>query len=170
MAKKQVTRIMADSAAEELAKIAYDNKIEKAKEEERKFGDELIKKYIPKPIIALGEEYSSFFIRRYPSIGIQSENGGHYSKRIDSNMQNPTSDRYVLVSQEDFQKAKELLDNVSKLENGRGNYVIQVSDALVQLRSEARIKECFPEALPFLNFAETTMPISQFDHLRKLLK
>lgn len=170
MAKKQVTRAMADSAAEELAKIAYDSKIKKAKEEERKFGDELIKKYIPQPIIALGEEYSSFFIRRYSNIGIQSENRGYYSRRIDTNIQNPISDKYVLVSQEDYLKASKLRDNVEKLQNDKRNYEAQVSDALMQLRSETRIKEGFPEALPFLNFAKTTMPAPQFEYLRELLK
>lgn len=151
MAKKQVTRAMADSAANELAKIAFDKKIEKAKKEERSFGDELIKKYIPQPILALGEEYSSFFIRRSPYIGIQSGESGYYSKYIYSNIQNPISDKYVLISQEDYLKANKLRSNVEKLQNDKRDYNVKVSDALMQLRSEARIKESFPEALPFLN-------------------
>lgn len=66
--------------------------------------------------------------------------------------------------------ANELSKNARNLNNDKGDYITKVSDALMQLRSEARIKEGFPEALPFLNFAETTMPAPQFDHLRKLLK
>lgn len=170
MAKKQVTRAMADSAANELAKIAFNKKIEKAQKEECSFGDELIRKYIPQPILALGEEYSSFFIRRNSYIGIQSGESGYYSKLIHSNIQNPISEKYVLVSQEDYLKANKLHGNVEKLQNDKRNYEAKVSDALMQLRSEARIKESFPEALPFLNFAETTMPVPQFNHLRELLK
>lgn len=171
MARKQVTRMMANSAAKELAKIAYDKKIKQALEEERAFGDALIKKYIPNPILAVGEEYKNFFNDRSSIIGIQPVSGSnYYSITINSNIVNPISRKYIQVDEADYKKGKSLREKVTKLGNMKQQYIDQVSDALMQLKSENRITQNFPEALPFLNFTETTTLMPQFDNLRALLK
>lgn len=162
---KQVTRSMADEAAKQLASQVFDKKIELAEQAERQFGDELIKKYIPAPILAVGVEYSSYFINKSKYLGFATSFGG----QIQSNIVNPISNKYIQIEMEDYKHAKVLIDKRKKLQQNKGDYMSKVSDALLQLKSFKRIKENFPEALPFLNFAETTALIPQFTELRSLL-
>lgn len=162
---KQVTRSMADEAAKQLAGQVFDKKIELAEQAERQFGDELIKKYIPAPILAVGMEYDSYFINKSKYLGFATLFGGH----IQSNIINPISNKYIQIEPEDYKQAKTLIEARQKLQTSKDNYISKVSDALLQLKSFKRIKENFPEALPYLNFAETTALIPQFAELRALL-
>lgn len=162
---KQVTRLMADEAAKQLASQVFDKKIELAEQAERQFGDDLIKKYIPAPILAVGMEYSSYFVNKAQYLGFATSFGGH----IQSNIVNPISNKYIQIESEDYKQAKALINTRQNLQSDKENYISKVSDALLQLKSFKRIKENFPEALPYLNFAETTALIPQFTELRALL-
>lgn len=78
--------------------------------------------------------------------------------------------QFPCCDEADYKKGKSLREKVAKLGNMKQQYIDQVSDALMQLKSENRITQNFPEALPFLNFTETTTLMPQFDNLRALLK
>ena len=168
--KKRITREMADDAAKELANIAYNIKIEKARMDRAEFGDVLINKYIPKPILDLGKEYSSYF-ERGSYIFAYIDSGDVWSNReyFVSNIKNPIT-KAVTISKDDFSKASKLNRILNKLTASKNEYYTNVSDALMQLRTEVRIREQFPEALPYLNFTETSLPSRDYTNLRNLLK
>lgn len=164
-----MTRFMADHAAEELAKIAFDEKIKKAEKERLGFGDDLVRKYVPKPILELGKEYRSFFtINNCIFCHVESDGWGS-SSYFSTNIENPTG-KAVTISKSDYDKAKNLVRLCNELYDRKGDYQQQVSNALLNLKTEAKIKEQFPEALPFLNFTETNLPAVDYSNLRKLLK
>lgn len=54
---KRVTKAMAKDAAAELTVIAYDQMVEKARNDLRDFVDGLYVKYVPAPVRAVSEEY-----------------------------------------------------------------------------------------------------------------
>ena len=164
---KRMTREMANSAAEQLGKMAFDKKIDEAKMLVGGFGDKMIQKYVPAPILALGKEYSSWLCGVDNVITVVF-NGSHLSVRSD--MQNPVARRAVEVSKEDWEMAKELMGNRKTLMNKKEDYIRQVSDALMQLRTEAKISQYFPEALPYLNFSDATAIIPHYTELRDMLK
>lgn len=168
---KRLTREMADDAAEKLAAIAFDKKIQKAKDEMTKFGDELIQKYIPAPILALGQEYASYFPDRSNYIQFTSETAPnyHYSS-LPCTISNPIYRKVLVLKNDDYKKGNDLKRRHEDLCNDRRKYERNVSDALVQLKSEKRITEQFPEALPFLHFCDTTALVPQFVELRAMLK
>lgn len=162
---KQVTRSMADYAAEQLANQVFDKKIELAKQAECQFGDELIKKYIPAPILAVATEYESFFVDKSRYFNYSTLFGGH----IATNIINPIPRKYVEIDHGDYKQAKALTGARERLQHDKKNYLSDVSDALLQLKSFRRIQENFPEALPYLNFSESTALVPQFTELRALL-
>lgn len=166
---KRMTRVMADHAAEECAKIAYDKKIERAEKARKDFGDELIKKYIPKPVLDCGKEFGECFESHNAFFARIERNGWDSRKEIPSNLINPTR-KYLTISEPDFSKAKDLTSKQVGLVYAKRSYFQNVSDALVTLKTEARIKEQFPEALPYLNFAATNLPTANYSKLRQLLK
>lgn len=168
---KRLTREMADDAAYQLASIAFDKKIEQAKKEELEFGDYIVKTYIPIPIQGVMEEYRSWFmnLRTYVRcVDISGQNRNTLC--VDTNVLIDAYLRAAQISHEDYKKASQLHNRCINLQQERDKYKSKVSDALVQLKSEKRIREAFPEALPYLNFSETTALIPQFDELRAMLK
>ena len=56
------------------------------------------------------------------------------------------------------------------IKNEKYSYRSKVEDALYQLKTEAKIKQFFPEALPFINFSESSALVPNYDDLRSKLK
>lgn len=168
---KRMTREMADNAAKQLAGIAFDKKVEQALAEEKDFGDYLVKTYIPQPIQGVMKEYRSWFPNMVTNVRcMDASNQSQRTIYIHTNIMVHYYLSYVPLSSEDYKKADKLHQNYIDLMDRRKAYQDKVSEALMQLKSEARVKEHFPEALPFLNFSESTALIPQFEHLRSLLK
>lgn len=166
---KQVTRLMADEAAKQLAEIAFGEKAKAAHIAECEFGDYIINKYIPGPVLAVGKEFDSYFLDKGKYVQCVSEYPNGVSVSLGSNIINPLPRKYLTINCEDFKQAKKLKSNYNNLVQDKSNYEGQVSDALVQLKTFKRIKEHFPEALPYLNFSDSTALVPQFEKLRALL-
>lgn len=171
---KRIAKYEFEQAANKLAAIAFDKKIKKAEEERKIFGDILINKYIPAPVLAVGKEFSDTFssISRQ-LIVVRDENGeARRNEYVYSNKVNPLgSYKTFLISTGDFKKASSLCNKVSDLQSKKRAYIDNVTEALWQLRSKKRIEEQFPEALQFLNFDENKqLPMPQYAELRSLLK
>lgn len=168
---KRLTREMADDAANELAKIAFDKKIELAEKQEKEFGDYIITAYMPKPLQGVMKEYRSWFTNMRASIGCVDASG--IQKNLLYIRTNLLVHYYLSptkIAYEDYMNASQLFKRVESLKRDRSAYINKVSDALMQLRSEKRIKEAFPEALPYLNFTESVALVPQFEELRAMLK
>jgi len=168
---KRMTREMANKAAQQLASIVFDEKIQQALDTEKEFGDYLVKTYIPQPIQGVMKEYRSWFMHMNTSVScIDASQQSRRTLYIQTNILMHYYLHSLSLSNKDFKKADQLHQNYLNLNDKRNAYTNEVSDALMQLKSEARIKEHFPEALPYLNFSESTALIPQFEHLRSLLK
>lgn len=171
---RRITKFEFEQVAKKLATIAFDKKIEKASAEVKVFGDVLINKYIPAPVLAVGKEFSDIFSPISTRlIIVRGESGeARGSVYVHCNEVNPLgSNKTFLINVDDFKKASFLCNKVSDLQNKRRAYIDNVTEALWQLRSKKRIEEQFPEALQFLNFDEDKqLPIPQYAELRNLLK
>ena len=74
------------------------------------------------------------------------------------------------LSLEDYKSLESLLKRRSSTDDSWRDYKSRVSDILcLELRTENRIRESFPEALPFLNFSNTTTLACSYNELRSLL-
>ena len=158
---------MADNAAEQLAKNAYDKKIEKTQIELETKLDGIITKYIPEPIIMMMGEYGNI-IEKASKICIH-DGRGNYSYYYDTSINIPPL-KTITVSVDDYRDIKRTYDLLNSLIGTRRKYKTDVSDALcLSIRTEKRCSEDFPEALPYLNFSGTTAIARKFDDLRAVL-
>ena len=163
----RITREMADNAAEQLAKSAYDKKIEKAQIELKTKLEGIITKYIPGPIIMMMGEYGNI-IEKTGRIYIQ-DGKGNCSYYHDNSINIPPL-KTITVSVDDYKDIKRTYDLLNSLIGTRRKYKTDVSDALcLSIRTEKRCSEDFPEALPYLNFSGTTAIARKFDDLRAVL-
>lgn len=163
----RITREMADNAAEQLAKSAYDKKIENTKIELKTKWEGIITKYIPEPIIMMMGEYGNI-IEKAGKIYIH-DGKGNYSYYYDPPINIPML-KTITISVDDYNDVKRTYDLLNSLIGARHKYKTDVSNALcLSIRTEKRCSEDFPEALPYLNFSGTTAVARKFDDLRAVL-
>jgi hypothetical protein len=162
----RITREMADKAARQLAAIAYDKKIEKAKNDFKSMLEGIIKTYIPAPILAVMEEYSSY-LEKCVRLFISDGNDCVYTYTIPVLI---PAVKEIKVSHDELVKLKSAKKLLESLEAKKVRYKEEVSDALcLSIRTEKRCAETFPEAMQYLNFSKTTALAPKFDDLRKQL-
>ena len=165
---KRITKAMAEDAAIELTKIAFDKKVEKAEKDRLALAKHLVEKYIPAPVLQCAKEYLGcyYYQRR---VEFTTEGLGHYGyKWLYLDYDHPMFNQ-ICLSKSDFDsydKADKLYDD---LKNARDNYKDEVTNAIFNLRTERNVAELFPEALPFLNFTECTALAPNLTPLRALL-
>lgn len=127
--------------------------------------------------MALSKEYSDLFIDKKGIIAVRSENVSYYSDTIyvSSNIINPLGERKVFfIDNKTYNELKIILDKRRNLLNRKKEYKKDVSEALWALRTKRKIEKSFPEALPYLDFDDgknnSSLPVSKYEELRKLLK
>ena len=162
----RITREMADKAARQLAAIAYDKKIEKAENDFKSMLEGIIKTYIPAPILAVMEEYSSY-LEKCVRLFVSDGNDCVYTYTIPVLI---PAVKEIKVSHDELVKLKSAKKLLESLEAKKVRYNEEVSDALcLSIRTEKRCGETFPEAMQYLNFSKTTALAPKFDDLRKQL-
>lgn len=165
---KRITKAMAENAAEQLAQVAYDEKIENAKNAYRQVCNSLYEKYIPAPVRQCAEEYKEYYQEAWRlSFVVEGESGGrNYKSALEYH---GVCVKDIVLSSEDWKVLDKADDSYRSLISERQSFVWDATDALVNLRTQRRVEESFPEALPYLNFAETTALARDLSKLRSML-
>ena len=134
------------------------------------FGDSLVKKYYPAPLMARFKEYGKYF-NSTRIIGIHNSGEEFYRNMyVDTSEEIPCQTFYPNVEENEWKTASKLINDFNNLRKSKSEYVEKVTQALFTLKTYNKIKESFPEALPFINFTEETLPAANYTALRDLLK
>ena len=162
---------MADEAANQLAAQVYDKKISDANESMMKLVNELYEKYVPSPVRQCAVEYAKYYqmYRRYVSFVTEECNGGRNYKSLEIGFLVPEL-ASIVISADDWKRLDKADDELILVRQERNKYIRDVSEALFNLRTPKRVEEMFPEALPFMNFADTTALQVDLQKLRSVLK
>ena len=173
---RKITKSMAAYAASVMSKKAYNGKIEAAKAGVNVAAEILAQKYIPRPVIAIVNEYSSFI--DYTSnvvITTTVERNGYTTTATDIkavlSFKVPCKTYYIKVERNEYDdllkldnKRKQLVDKYNEFQN-------KVYEALIALRTEKAVEKELPEALKYLEFPEVkAVPAPVFTGLRELIK
>ena len=169
---------MAEIAAEKMANAAFGDKIGLAKQRVTVVVEGLVCKYIPYSIRAIVAEFPSYFEKRkYVTITTtlmhSDESEGHeYSIGSQISFWVPKGSEYIgNVSAEEYRELKKLYMDLKNIEKAQREFEQQVLDALCALRTEKKVKESLPEALPYIEFPEDVqLPAPVFGTLRQIIK
>lgn len=173
---RRITKTMADEAASKMKKKAYSEKIEKAYEKLNAVGEVLVRKYIPAPVLACVNEYSTYFgystgasitaIKEHPDGWTSCES----NIPVKLSFKIPYNGSHITVSGDEYRDLLALKKEVCRLENERDAFGDQVYDALIALRTEKNVEKELPEALEYLVFPEVkAVPMPVFTGLRKII-
>jgi len=166
---------MADEAASKMKKKAYGRKIENATAKVNAAVEELVRKYIPAPVIACVNEYSNF---------ISYTTGASISTVIEKNgwttsasaikgaltFKIPSGANYIKVDSKEYDALLKLENKKKLLEKQRDEFGEQVYDALIALKTEKAVEKELPEAMKYLVFPEVkAVPMPVFTGLRDII-
>lgn len=168
---------MAEKAAKTMAKAAFDSKIELANNKKSECVEDLVRKYIPNVVRAVCAEFPSYFDKdKYAYITTHREYSDGYVGHEDNigadiSFFLPRGSMYINVSNIEYKELKKLHMRVKALEKQQREFKQQVVDALCALRTENKVKESLPEALPYIEFPEEVqLPAPMFGTLRQIIR
>lgn len=172
---RKITKSMARDAAAVMALKAYDEKVESARAKVNAIVEGLVRKYIPAPVIACVNEYSTYFgyvmranittvVEKDGWIGSATPIRGELSFKI------PPYAESIRVVKEEYDMLLKLALKHKRLEQERDEFNDQVYNALVALRTEKAVVKELPEAMKYLEFPEVkALPSPIFTGLRKII-
>ncbi len=166
---KNVTKSMAQQAAEKLSQKAYGKILEDARSSLHDRVDSIVRKYIPKPVFDVFAEFGdSLSSTTLVNFYYEREDGFSTYLHEQTTFEHVALS-YIRLSDADFEALKTARNNFDRAYIASSTYRKQVTDALFALRTERRIAENFPEALPFLNFSGSTELAYDYKDLRSML-
>lgn len=172
---RRITKTMADEAASKMKKKAYGRKIENATAKVNAAVEELVRKYIPAPVIACVNEYSNF---------ITYTNGASITTVIEKNgwttsassikgaltFKIPSGANYIKVDSKEYDALLKLENKKKLLEKQCDEFGDQVYEALIALKTEKAVEKELPEAMKYLVFPEVkAVPMPVFTGLRDII-
>lgn len=169
----RITNEMATNAAQEMAAKVYSEKIKEAREELRKEGEKLIKKYIPSPVLSVVNEYIDFFSTAR-HVNFYDDTMGKYSAAsitVGINFDISYGSSYICISKDDMRNISKFYVRVEDLQNKARDFENEIYKALKSLGTSKKVEENLPEALEYLNIPEEkALPMPIYQNIRNLLQ
>lgn len=172
---RKITKTMADEASDIMKNKAYGRKIENATAKVNAAVENLVRKYIPSPVIACVNEYPTYFhYTTGASIATTVERNGWTSTTSSIKgtltFKVPDYANYIKVDRKEYDDLLKLDSIRKRLVNERDKFGDQVYDALVALRTEKAVEKELPEAMKYLVFPEVkAVPMPVFTGLRDII-
>lgn len=173
---RRITKFMAAEAAEKMKAKAYGRKIEDAKAKVNAAVEELVKKYIPSPVIACVNEYPTYFNYSMGACisSIVDKPGGWITSnpliRGDLSFKIPGYSNYIKVESSEYEALLKLEMKKKLLVKQRDEFGQEAYDALVALKTEKNVAKELPEAMKYLRFpAVKAVPMPVFTALRDII-
>ena len=173
---RRITKSMAEEAATCMKKKAYSKKIDKAVEKIDQAIEALVRKYIPEPVIACTNEFSTYIgYSTGASITAIKENPNGWTSRESSitgklTFKIPNNSNHITVDRKEYDAVRKLQDKKIAIVKQSEEFEQQVFDALVALRTEKNVEKELPEAMKYLVFPEVkAVPMPVFTGLRDII-
>lgn len=188
MSNRRITKEMAGLAAVAMQDAVYKKKTDAAKAAVDKAIEKYIRKKVPAPVLACAVEYKAY-IKSSNTVKIDIYNhidtDGHYSgghKRVSGLVSfavplTPDSwyDYPMFNELKDCEDIKEVIELNKKYEDTvieSRRFMESIENALLSLKTEKKVTEQLPEALPYIKFPDNNanLPAPIFSDIRAMLQ
>lgn len=171
---RRITKIMAIDAAARMKREVFGKKIEKAQYNLYSVIEQLVRKYLPKPVILCVNEYSLYFncCTCADVTQVVQDGNGTYRKRYIRGFLSfkVPSNTLVTVDAEEYKAVEGLYRNLKDLEKKRDDFGSEIQSALLSLKTEKAINESLPEAIKYIDFPDIkSLPSPIYSNLRAML-
>jgi hypothetical protein len=172
MSSIRITKTIAYDASIKMKDAMYDDKIKDISKKMSEKVEEIVKKYIPSPLIACVREYRDYFYAsNSASITTKKDNGyDEYYIYGSLSFALPNSCNSINVSREDYNKVRVLYDERESLITEAGEFQGKIYDALMALRTLNNVKKELPEAVKYLDIHDKdAIPAPVYKELNELI-
>ncbi len=170
MANQRITKEMAKKAAREMKQDKFEPKIKKIQESILSYVDELIEKYIPDEVRDAFNNHRDCY-QKCDRISFHADGGGSgsYVEIYVGNIPYPFY-RCINIDPKEYVKLTKIQREKRELESKASSFYNDCVTVLTELAYENRVKEQFPQALPYLNFSGTTVVAPSVQNLINILE
>lgn len=186
MANRRITKEMARQAAEDMNNAVYKEKLDNADAEINKMLENFIKNYFPAPVLACTVEYKKYFklynkveLRVFDKRDSEGKCAGGYKTiegRLSFGVPN-IEDGWgwgcsIDVTKDECTEVVEADKNYRNLQRESVSFYGKIVDMLLSLKTEKKVTEQFPEALPYIKFPDdkSNLPSPIFSDIRAMLQ
>lgn len=172
MSSIRITKTIAYDASMKMKDAMYDEKIKDMSRKISSKVEEVVKKYIPSPLIACVKEYRDYFYAsNSASITTKKETGYNENFIYGSlSFDLPHSCNSIDVSREDYDKVRVLYDEREVLYSEADKFKGKIYDALMALRTLNNVKKELPEAIKYLDIQDKdAIPAPVYKELNELI-
>ena len=157
MANQRITKEMARKAASEMKRDKFEPKIKKAQDTLIAYIDELIEKWVPAEVReAFANHQKWYSSTRSVMFNADGGGSGSYTEINIGNTPYPPL-RCITIDPKEYVKLTKLQRDKRDLESKASYFYNDCVTVLTDLAYENRVKEQFPQALPYLNFSGSTV-------------
>lgn len=187
MANRRITKEMATCAAEDMKNAVYKEKLDNADAEINKMLENFVKNYFPAPVLACVAEYKKYFklynkveLRVFDKRDSEGKCAGGYKTiegRLSFGVPNIEDGGWgwgcsIDVTKDECTEVVEADKNYRNLWRESASFYGKIVDMLLSLRTEKKVTEQFPEALPYIKFPDdkSNLPSPIFSDIRAMLQ
>lgn len=186
MANRRITKGMAYGAAWAMYDAVYKEQLKIAEDKVNKAIEEFAKGYFPAPVLACVEEYRDYYkvtkdIDLYvyqkkdkdgDFIGSHEVITGESSFIVPVHQKSWSSRCHIEVLEKDIKKVVTANNACKELREKAHNFRTKIHNILIELKTEKKVAENLPEALPYIKFPDdkSNLPAPVFSEIRNLLK
>lgn len=174
---RRITKSMAEEAVLKMKVKAYSKKIENATAKVDAAVENLVRKYVPAPVIACVNEYSDYFGyctgASITTIAERADGLRTSRKPIMGTLtfKIPSYSNFIKVDKKEYDALLKLESKRKQFERERDEFGNQVYEALLALRTEKAVEKELPEAMEYLTFPEVkALPMPVFTGLRDIIR
>lgn len=174
---RKITKTMAENASYKMAEQAYSQKIEEAYQRVYTTAENLVRKYVPEPVITCVNKYDKFFSywTKWASISTIIQKNGYTTSATSVKgkltFKIPSGSSCIKVDGKEYDALLKLDCRRKVLESQRDEFKEKVRSALIALRTEKAVEMELPEAMKYLEFPEVkSVPAPIYKNLRNTIK
>lgn len=152
MKNVRISKALAVEVGNKVAEEMYKEKLEEAKKKLSLVADDLVRKYLPNPVIACIKEYRKYFqycVRK--CVNLCSD--GYTQYCCTTNIDVP-KDTFLNVEKHEFESYLALFKNFNRVCSERVKVAENISDALIGLKYYKRVEEEIPHLYKYLPVPE----------------
>ncbi|MDO4411453.1 MAG: hypothetical protein Q4C05_09275 [Akkermansia sp.] len=173
---RKITRTIAFEAAERMADAKFKPELDKLMKIRADIAESYVKKYIPYAVRAIVDEYPSYFESTDHVLFSAINPDSRYGLKLqwvasDITIRLPKSSQYVVIDYKDYLHIRKSCDAISKVMGEKEDFSKECQKALYAIKSEGRLKEQFPAAIPYVVFPEVMqLPSVNYNQLNKIVE
>ena len=170
---KRITKLMAEKAAINIAKMYLKDELEEANKRLTNYATSIVYALVPKEVLDVTAKYKDNFIVVH-TILFYAFDEGVKQKDLYATVKCdvPNGSDYLAVDMVTYKNLMEIKKEILNIDDKRSKFREELKSALFSLGTREKIEKTFPNALKYIDFGEVekkSLPVSNYTNLQQII-